>query len=429
VSGLEITYGIILTVCILASGFFSGSETALVGIQRERVAQLVESDRRGRFVEALISDPDAMLSTLLVANNFVNILGASVATVIFVDLLGQDWGPWAATIAVTSVILVVGEITPKSLATRYPERYSLVVAPIVWRLSRALRPVSQFFLTISRGLMRVLRITSGDHDTGVTEEDIRAMSLLAERSGDIEAAEREIIHSLFSLADLSVRDVMTTRMEIHSLSSPVDFEEVKSAVGTTGHSRYPVIKEGLDDVLGVLYVKDLLGMQHDPTASDVYRVLREPYFVPESKSVLDLLLDMQASRFTFALVTDEHGGVEGLVTTKDLIQELVGELQDEYDPDEPSIFPLSNGEWEVDGRVTVEDLAAEIGVPLPSGEYSTIAGLVLDLAGRIPAAGDRVDMDGFTVEVTRMDRNRVDRIRLIPTASTEPSDKVPDSRP
>ena len=249
-TGLEITYMVILSVCILASGFFSGSETALVGIQRERVPQLVESDRRGRFVEALISDPDAMLSTLLVANNFVNILAASVATVIFVDLLGQDWGPWAATGAVTSVILVIGEITPKSLATRYPERYSLVVAPLVWRLSLVLRPVSHFFLTISRGLMRLLGITSGDHDTGVTEADIRAMSVLAERSGDIEAAEREIIHSLFSLADLSVRDVMTTRMEIHSLSSPVTFEEVKAAVGATGHSRYPVIKEGLDDVLG-----------------------------------------------------------------------------------------------------------------------------------------------------------------------------------
>jgi putative hemolysin len=427
-TGLEITYVVILSVCILASGFFSGSETALVGIQRERVAQLVESDRRGRFVQALISDPDAMLSTLLVANNFVNILAASVATVIFVDLLGQDWGPWAATGAVTSVILVIGEITPKSLATRFPERYSLFVAPFVWRLSLVLRPVSHFFLTISRGLMRLLRISSGDHDTGVTEADIRAMSVLAERSGDIEAAEREIIHSLFSLADLSVRDVMTTRMEIHSLSSPVTFEEVKAAVGATGHSRYPVIKEGLDDVLGVLYVKDLLGMEHEPSVSDVNRVLREPLFVPESKSVLDLLLEMQAARFTFALVTDEHGGVEGLLTTKDLIKELVGELQDEYDPDEPSILELPNGEWDVDGRVTVEDLAAELGAALPSGEYSTAAGLVLDLAGRIPEAGDRVELDGYLIEVTRMDRNRVDRIRLVPTPSPETIHEVPDSR-
>lgn len=414
-TGLQIAYLVILSVCVLASGFFSGAETALVGIQRERVEQLLASDRRGRHVDALIGDSEAMLSTLLVANNFVNILGASVATVLFVDLMGEDWGPWAATAAVTSVILVIGEITPKSLATRYPERYSLFVAPTVSRLTRVLRPISRFFLAISRGLMRVLGVRSGEGNGGVvTEEDIRAMSVLAERSGDIEAAEREIIHSLFSLADLSVRDVMTTRVEIHSLGSPVTFAEVKEAVAATGHSRFPVITDDLDNVLGVLYVKDLLGMPHEPTTSDIHRVIRQPFFVPETKSVLDLLLEMRESRFTFTLVSDEHGGVEGLVTTKDLIKELVGELQDEYDPEEPSVLQLGSGEWLVDGRVTVEDLSETLGTDFPSGEYTTIAGLVLDLAGRIPDPGETIELDGFVAEIVRMDRNRVDRIRLTP---------------
>ncbi len=411
---LQITYLVILSVCVLASGFFSGSETALVGIQRERVEQLQATDRRGRHVDALTRDPDAMLSTLLVANNFVNILGASVATVLFVDLLGEDWGPWAATGAVTSVILVIGEITPKSLATRFPERYSLFVAPTVARLTRVLRPVSRFFLAISRGFMRLFGVRAGDENSGVTEDDIRAMSVLAERSGDIEAAEREIIHSLFSLADLTVRDVMTTRVEIHSLGSPVDFAEVKEAVAATGHSRFPVITDDLDNVLGVLYVKDLIGMPHEPSPSDIHRVMRPPVFVPETKSVLDLLLEMRESRFTFTLVSDEHGGVEGLVTTKDLIKELVGELQDEYDPEEPSVLEMGDGEWLVDGRVTVEDLSEAIGTTLPSGEYTTIAGLVLDLAGRIPQRGESIELDGYVAEIVRMDRNRVDRIRLMP---------------
>ena len=409
---LQIVYLVILGVCIIASGFFSGSETALVGIPRERVEQLLESDRRGKYVAALIKDPEAMLSTLLVANNFVNILGAAVATVLFVDLLGEDWGPWAATGAVTSVILVVGEITPKSLATRFPERYALFVSPTVARLSHVLRPISRFFLAISRGLMRLMGVRQRSDAEGVTEDDIRAMSVLAERSGDIEAAEREIIHSLFSLADLNVRDVMTTRVEIHSLQSPVTFAEVKEMVAATGHSRFPIIKTDLDDVTGVLYVKDLIGMPHEPTTSDIHRVVRAPVFVPESKSVLDLLLEMREGRFTFSLVTDEHGGVEGLVTTKDLITELIGELQDEYDPDEPSVLELSRGDWLVDGRVAVEDLAEALEASLPSGEYSTIAGLVLDVAGRIPEAGERIELDGYVAEVVRMDRNRIDRIRL-----------------
>lgn len=412
-TGVQIAYLVILSVCVLSSGFFSGSETALIGIPRERVAQLVEVDRRGRYVEALISDSDTMLSTLLVANNFVNILAASVATVLFVDLLGSTWGPWVATGSVTAVILVIGEIAPKSLATRYPERYSLVVAPTVWRLSRLLRPISVFFLAVSRGFMRVFGVRAGSPDNAVTEADIRALSVLAERSGDIEAAEREIIHSLFSLADLSIRDVMTTRVEIHSLGSPATFSEVKAMVGATGHSRFPVIKDDLDNVLGLLYVKDLLAMPHEPSPSDINRVLRKPVFVPESKSVLDLLLEMRASRLTFSLVTDEHGGVEGLVTTKDLIKELVGELQDEYDPDEPTVLELAKGEWMVDGRVTVEDLSDQLPEPLPPGEYTTIAGLLLDVAGRIPMAGDIFELGEFEAEVVRMDRNRVDRIKLI----------------
>jgi CBS domain containing-hemolysin-like protein len=412
VTSIQITYLVILGVCILASGFFSGSETALIGIQRERVEQLADSDRRGRYVAALIADPEAMLSTLLVANNFVNILGAAVATVLFVDLLGEDWGPWAATGAVTSVILVVGEITPKSLATRFPERYALFVSPTVARLSTVLRPISRFFLAISRGFMRLMGVRDRGEANGVTEDDIRALSVLAERSGDIEAAEREIIHSLFSLADLSVRDVMTTRVEIHSLQSPVAYDEVRAMVGATGHSRFPVVKGDLDDVIGVLYVKDLLGMEREPSASDIHRVMREPHFVPESKSVLDLLLDMRERRFTFSLVSDEHGGVEGLVTTKDLLKELVGEIQDEYDPDEPSILDLGAGTWMIDGRVPVEELAEALGTVLPTGAYTTIAGLILDQAGRIPETGERVDLDGYVAHVVRMDRNRIDRIRL-----------------
>jgi putative hemolysin len=411
-TGLEITYMVILGVCILASGFFSGSETALIAVPRERVHQLLDTDARARRVEDLTSEPDQMLSTLLVANNFVNILGASVATVLFVDLLGEDWGPWVATAAVTSVILVIGEITPKTLATRYPERVSLFVAPVIWGLGKMIRPITRFFLGIARGLFWLLRIGAHDERSVVTEADIRAMATLGESHGELEAAEREIIHSLFSLADLHVRDVMTPRRDIEALESPVDMAEVREAVGRTGHSRFPVIKEVIDQLLGVLYVKDLLGMPSEPTPSDINRVLRQPVYVPESKGVLDLLLEMRAGRLTFAVVTDEHGGIEGIVTIKDLVAELVGELQDEYDPDEPVLIAVRDGEWLVDGRTTVEDLEEAVETALPAGEYTTVAGLILDLAGRIPHVGDAVECDGHRLEVIRMDRNRVDRVRV-----------------
>lgn len=409
----QLVYLVILGGCIIASGFFSGSETALVSVPRERVEQLADTDRRARRLRALLEEPDSMLSTLLVANNFVNILGASIATVLFVDLLGHEWGPWAATGAVTAVILVIGEITPKSLANRFPERFSLIVAPTIWWLSRFLRPIVRVFVGIARGAFRLFRIGAGHDRSAVTEDDIRAMAILGERTGYIGTTEREIIHSLFELAGRKVRDVMTPRTEIDPLVSPVTIEAVRSAVAETGHSRFPVIKDSVDDLVGILQVKDLIGMPSEPTTSDIHRVIREPQYVPESKSVLDLLMEMRRNRFALAVVTDEHGGIEGMVTIKDLISELVGELQDEYDPDEPAVLAVGPAEWLVEGRAPVEEVADSIQVALPPGEYTTIAGLVLDRGGKVPRVGDVVTVDGIDIEVTRMVRNRVDRVRIV----------------
>lgn len=415
-STVQVVYLAILTVCIIASGFFSGSETALIGVPRERVAQLLDTDKRAMRLAALTADPDRMLSTLLVGNNLVNILGASVGTVLFVDLLGQDWGPWVATAAVTSVVLLVGEITPKSLATRFPERFSLFVAPAIWNLSRILMPVTRFFLALSRGLFRLIGINPNAGPAPITEDDIRAMAALGEREGDIEAAERDIIHSLFVLADRQVRDVMTPRGSILALEAPVTIADVRTAVAASGHSRFPVIETGLDDVTGILHVKDLLRMPHEPTAEEITRVLREPSYVPESRPLLGLLQEMRTRRRAFALVLDEHGGVEGLITIKDIVSELVGELQDEFDPNVPTLVALATGVWLADGRVPVEEIARQVGADIPEGPYTTVAGLILDLAGRIPDEGDAVEVDGIRLVVTRMDRNRVDRVQITRTA-------------
>ncbi len=411
-SALQITYLVILSVCILASGFFSGSETALVGVPRERVAQLLTVDRRATAVGKLTEDPDIMLSTLLVANNFVNILGASVATVLFVDLVGEDWGPWVATGAVTATVLLLGEITPKSLATRYPERFSLFVGPTIWRLSKLLLPISRLFLALSRGLFRIFRINASGGPAPVTQEDIRTMAELGELSGDIESAEREIIHSLFRLTDRRAREVMTPRPDIVALQEPVTAEAVRDAVAASGHSRFPVIQEDLDQLVGVLHVKDLLRMGHDPDEHDIRRSLRAPHFVPETKPLLELLHELRTGRRAFAFVLDEHGGVEGMVTIKDIVSELVGDLQDEYDPGVPAIVALGSGSWLADGRVPVDDLDEELKMELPKGAYSTVGGLIFDQAGRIPDVGDSIDIDGMTITVLRMDRHRVDRVRI-----------------
>ncbi len=411
----------ILAICILASGFFSGSETALVAVPRERVHRLGEREGRGRRLALLTSDPERMLGTLLLANNFVNILAAAAATTLAIELMGESWGPWVATISITSVILVVGEITPKTLAARNPEAFAMVVAtPIFW-LSRVLHPIAQIFIFISRRLLRLLGATEKGAPV-ITEEDVTALAALGEITGEIHTEELEIIESLFELADRPVRDVMTPHVHVVSLETPLDEESIRRAVAATGHSRFPVRERGssLDEIRGVLYIKDLLRARAALDPAGIRALLREPVFVPESTPILKLLQEMRTKRFAFAMVVDEHGGVEGIVTIKDLMSELVGDIQDEYDPGIPTFTPAGNGTWIADGRLPVDELSEAIGVPLPEGPYSTVGGLVLALAGEIPSEGQRIDLDGLSILVLRMDGRRIDRVRV-----EEPGRSVP----
>lgn len=417
-TGVQITLVTILAVCIAASGFFSGSETALFALPRERATQLSQRGTRGRRLAALVADTESTLGTLLVANNFVNILGASVGTILAIDFVGAIWGestgealgPWLATLVVTAVVLIVGEITPKTLASRRPEQFGLFVAPTIWWLGKVLNPIAHVFVGISRRILRLMGV--GDH-TGfaATEQDIMALAALSHEAGEIDAAEREILEALFALADRPVRDVMTPRLEVIGLQSGDAERTARQAVTIHAHSRFPVVKNGgtLDDIVGILYMKDMVRQPSDGT---IDRFLREPVFVPESTPVLMALQQLRRQKISFGVVVDEHGGVEGIVTVKDLIAELVGEIHDEYDPGEPTIIAMGDDQWVVEGRVPVEDLENAIEAVLPDGPYSSVGGLYLAFSGRIPSAGEEASIAGYTFKVIRMDRRRIDRLQV-----------------
>ncbi|GMQ93290.1 MAG: hemolysin family protein [Acidimicrobiia bacterium] len=405
-------YLAIIGLCTIASGFFSGSETALIGISRERVHRLASQGPKGKRLEKLVSQPDRMLSTLLVANNTVNVLSASVAAILFVSLIGETWGPWVATGVMTAVLLVFGEITPKTIAARYPEQFSLRVAPTIWNLSIVLAPIARFFSAITRGLLRLLRLDVDGSADGVTEDDIRALAALSQRGGQIEKAEREIIDALFHLADTSVRDVMTPRLDIVTLPLPLTAHDLRTAVTATGHSRFPVTTEGLDDLQGIVHVKDLLRQPEPENTDDLSHLVRTPNYVPETMSVLDTLEAMRDKRYGMAVVVDEHGGVEGIVTIKDLVSELVGELQDEYDPGTPAVTQIAARVWIADGRVDIDDLSEAIDHEIPEGPYSTVGGFIITTFGKIPVRGNDIIEQGYRYTVLSMDRQRVDRIKV-----------------
>ena len=404
---------IVFSLCVLSSGFLSGSETALTAIPRERVHRLAETGRRGTRLEELANDPDRTLSTILVANNFVNILATSVATVIAIDLVGETLGPIVSTIAVTALILVIGEVTPKTLAARRPEQFAMVVSTPIWMLAHVLNPISRVFVALGRSILRMFRIRTGE-DRGITEDDIRAMALLGEREGQIEASEREIIESLFEVGDQPVREVMTPRVDVYTLVAPVSREDVRGRVAATGHSRFPVVAEGgdLDDLLGVLYAKDVFRSDRELNPSEIHQLIREPYYVPESLPVLRTLRDLRARKQSLAMVMDEHGGVDGLVTVKDLVGELVGEIHDEYDPGEPTSMKLGTGAWLVDGRLPADELEDELDVELPEGPFTTVGGLFLYVSGNIPATGERIDVNGLRITVVSMERRRINKLRI-----------------
>lgn len=402
----------VLAILFVVSGFLSGSETAIVAIPRERVDRLSRGARRGERLAALVSDIEATISTVLVANNFVNILATALATVLFTRLLGEPAGPVVATFGVTAVVLVVGEITPKTLAARFPERFGLVVAtPLFW-LRRVLSPITAVFTGISRLALMLFRAPRAE--SSITEDDVRALAWLGAQSGSIEEHEREFIDAMFAAGDRPVRDVMTPRVDVVVLDVPLDELRIRQAVAETGHSRYPVLEAGgsLDEMLGILYVKDLLRLAGPIGDDRIRRLLRQPPIIPESVPVLAALSELRHRKAGFAMVADEHGGIEGLVTIKDLVSELVGELQDEYDPQIPAAVRTSERTWVADGRMTVEELEAAIGITLPGGPYSSIAGLFLTRAGEIPREGDTVEVESVFMTVTAMEKLRIARIRV-----------------
>ncbi|MGF1665372.1 MAG: hemolysin family protein [Acidimicrobiia bacterium] len=423
-TGVQIVLLCILGVCIGLSGLFSGSETAIVALPRERIPGLTTHGTRGQRLIDLANDTERTLGTLLLANNFVNILAASIGTILVIDLItafsspgtGEALGPWASTVVLTGVILIVGEITPKTMAARRPEQFALFVAPTIWWLGRILHPIARVFVGAARVLLRMLGV-KGKLVTAATEDDIMALALLSEAAGHIDPHEREILESLFKLADRPVRDVMTPRVNVISLSSGIDDQEARRAVALYGHSSFPVVAAGgtLDDLVGVLFVKDLL-RRDAPGPIDA--LVREPVYVPETTSVLASLQELRSRRVAFAVVLDEHGGVEGIVTVKDLMAELVGEIQDEYDPREPTMFQLEPRMWVVEGRVPVEDVQREIGVELPNGPYTSVGGLFLAAAGRIPEEGDQIAVASVTMTVLQMDKKRIHRLRIEHEEST-----------
>jgi putative hemolysin len=427
---------VVIALLVLLNGFFVAAEFALVRVRRTRIEQLVDEGNRGaRRVSRLIAQPGRFLAVIQIGITFVGFLAAAFAGASLVDDLANllsavaILAPQAELIAllvVTAIVslftIVFGELVPKALALAHAERLALVVAVPVDLLGRVLSPLVWLLTTLTAAITRVFGIADSQQERFSAEE----LMILVERGGEqgvIEAEEQQMIGAVLELGQQRVHEVMVPRIDIRALPADAPFDDIVNTIVNEGHSRIPVYEDSIDNVVGILYAKDLLAYLAKKEQPPIRSILRTPQFVPESISIDDLLHMFQRSKVHIAIVLDEYGGTAGLVTIEDLIEEIVGEIQDEYDvEEEPMIVPVSDNEARVDGRASVDDMAEHFGIELngaDSEEYDTVGGLVYHQVGGVPQVGDVVEVDGLTLTVESTDGRRVGKVLVVRRTAEE----------
>ena len=368
----------------------------------------------------MIDDPNSILSTIAIANNFSNILASSIATVVVLDLMHvmapamDDLSAISALIAsvfMTIFVLIFGEITPKSLGKNNPERLTLgMIGPIVM-LRGVLRPLIWAFKQATDLILKLFPKNFREQEQiAVSEDQITMLLEVGEESGMIEGEEVDMIRRIFEFDDLVAKQVMVSRTEVESLEVNSTLDEVRQVVKEEEHSRYPIYDEDPDNIIGILHVKDLLHC--DNNSVNLRELLRTANFVPESKPINDLLRDFQSKKQQMAIVVDEYGGMAGIVTIEDILEEIVGEIHDEYDSPEEEIEHLGNGTYLLEGSVEIDHLNDTLELGLPTEEGTTISGLILNRLEQIPAVGESLTVDGAHLSVEEASDKEIQKVRL-----------------
>ncbi|MBU1340772.1 MAG: hemolysin family protein [Proteobacteria bacterium] len=402
----------LLVICLFLSGFFSSSETALFSISKIKALHIAkDGSKSGQLILKMKENSHTLLTTILIGNNLVNITGSAIATSIAISYFKSN-AVGIATGTMTLLILVFGEIFPKSFANHnniFVAR--IVIYPIFW-LSKLFFPLIYILSFIPKLHGKI----DTPHET-VTEDELMTMVEVVEEDGEIKEQEKEFITNIFEFDDTSCYEIMTPRadMFVIDISQQVDIKKILR----TGFSRIPVIEDSIDNIIGILHVKDLFASFQKASASDsqtpldVKQIMKKPYFIPESKKLDSLLHDFKKKKNHFAVIVDEHGGVAGIVTLEDVVEEIIGEIVDETDRMVPDIVRLKGNKWLVAGKIDIDDLNKEIEIEIPeSNVYDTFSGFFLEQIGRIPKPGESVMIDKWMATVKDMDGNRIKNFLL-----------------
>jgi len=406
-----------LVVLVLLSAFFSSAETALTTVNKHRLRALSEEgNRTASKVLKLVDNPSKLLSAILIGNNIVNISASALATTFTTEVFGSKF-IGISTGVLTLVVLLFGEITPKTLATVYNEQMSMIYIHIIAPMTTILTPVIWIVDKLSNVIFFVLRVDRNAANNQMTEGELRTIVDVSVEDGVLEKEEKSMINNVVDFGDSKAKDIMVPRADMVLVSVDASFDEVFKAFNEEHYSRLPVYDESKDTVIGIVYMKDLFFYQNDKENAkknfSLRSIMREPFFVYEYQKTSSIMTELRKRFVSIAIVLDEYATAVGLITIEDLLEEIVGEIRDEYDMYELEIVTkLSENQYEIDASMKLGDLEDVIGIELESEDYDSLGGYVIEILDHLPSEGETVKKDGVTFKVVSMDKNRIDRVLL-----------------
>ncbi|MDO4469884.1 MAG: hemolysin family protein [Bacillota bacterium] len=410
---------LILIILICLSAFFSSAETSMTTVNKIRIQALADQgDKRALTLLNVIEDSGKLLSTILIGNNIVNISASSLATTLTMRLFGNA-AVSISTGIITLLVLIFGEITPKTLATVHAEKMALSYAKVIRILMFILTPVIFIINKLAQGVLTLMRIDANAKGNTITEHELRTLVNVGHEEGVIESEERQMIYNVFDFGDSQAEDVMIPRIDVTFADVNSSYEDLVGLFRDEKHTRFPVFEDTTDNIIGIVNVKDLLLTSKEDFS--VRKILREAYFTYEYKRTSELLMEMKENSVTFAVVLDEYGATSGIVTLEDLIEEIVGDIHDEYDSEEEELREIiPNREYIALGSARLDDLDEILHLNIASDDYDSIGGYIIEQLDRFPAAGESVTTDGgIRLVVDKAERNRIETVHIYLPEKTE----------
>lgn len=411
---------IVLFFLLALSSFFSSAETALTTVNKLRIRTMVdEGVKHAKTVSLLIEEPSKMLSAILIGNNVVNLSASSLSTALAIEI-GGSAAAGIATGILTLLILIFGEITPKTLATLHAQKLSLIYAPIIYFLTQILTPVIYVINKLSMMLLFLLRVDPKKKIATMTENELRTIVDVSHEEGVIESEERKMITNVVDFGDSLAKDVMVPRIDMAYATVNMTYGELLEVFREEKYSRLPVYSEEKDDIIGIINLKDVFFFRGEESTFQIKDYMREPYFTFEFKKTSELLSEMRKETISMAIVLDEYGATAGLITVEDLLEEIVGEIRDEYDDDEEDIIvQINDNEFMADGAAKLEEINEYLHMNLESDDYDSIAGHIIHLLDHLPEEGEQIQENNVTFTVSKVDKNRIDKVHILVTPEEE----------